>query len=127
MIAITMLRRFARTATSQTRGPTKCGAPTIMDCPSCQIAIRGFYHYHVVIGGFEYDASAFCSIYVPTYYIKYVVNHISKMGSQATDDSRSADHLPSSTSLRRVVHQHLLSLGFSKNCDGYSVHVPQGA
>ena len=25
----------------------KCGAPTIMDCPSCQIAIRGFYHYHV--------------------------------------------------------------------------------
>ena len=40
----------------------------------------------------------------------------------ATDDSRSADHLPSRTSLRRVVHQHLLSLGFSKNCDGYSVH-----
>ena len=40
----------------------------------------------------------------------------------ATDDPRSTDHLPNSKSLRRVVHQHLLSLGFSKNCDGYSVH-----
>ena len=40
----------------------------------------------------------------------------------ATDDPRSTDHLPSRKSLRRVVHQHLLSLGFSKNCDGYSVH-----
>ena len=40
----------------------------------------------------------------------------------ATDDPRSTDHLPSRKSLRRVVHQHLLSLGFSRNCDGYSVH-----
>ena len=39
----------------------------------------------------------------------------------ATKDSRSADHLPNSISLRRAVHQHLLSLGFFKNCDGYFV------
>ena len=39
----------------------------------------------------------------------------------ATDDSRSADHLPSRTSLRRAIHRHLLGLGFSKNGDGYSV------
>ena len=38
----------------------KCGSPTIMDCPSCQTAIRGFYHVPVVIGGFDYDAPAFC-------------------------------------------------------------------
>ena len=38
----------------------------------------------------------------------------------ATDESRSVE-LPSDTSLRRAVHKHLLSLGFSKNCDGYVV------
>lgn len=39
----------------------------------------------------------------------------------ATDDSLSANHLPSATSLRRAVHRHLVSLGFSKNCDGYFI------
>lgn len=39
----------------------------------------------------------------------------------ATGDSRSATHLPSATSLQRAIHRHLLSLGFSKNCDGYFV------
>ena len=38
----------------------KCGSPTIMDCPSCQTAIRGFYHVPGVIGVFGYDAPAFC-------------------------------------------------------------------
>ena len=39
----------------------KCGAPTIMGCPSCQTAIRGFYHVPGIIGVFdEYDAPAFC-------------------------------------------------------------------
>ena len=37
-----------------------------------------------------------------------------------TDDPFSTE-LPNDTSLRRVIHQHLLSLGFSKNCDGYFV------
>jgi len=39
----------------------------------------------------------------------------------ATDDSRSANHLPSATSLKRAIHRRLLSLGFSKNCDGYFI------
>lgn len=39
----------------------------------------------------------------------------------AIDDSCSADPLPSAASLRRVIHRHLLSLGFSMNCDGYFV------
>ena len=39
----------------------KCGAPTIMACPSCQTAIRGFYHASAVIKMFnDYDAPAFC-------------------------------------------------------------------
>ena len=38
----------------------KCGTPTIMACPSCQTAIRGFYHVPGVIGFAEYDAPAFC-------------------------------------------------------------------
>ena len=38
----------------------------------------------------------------------------------ATDESRSAE-LPSRASLRSAIHKHLLSLGFSKNCDGYAV------
>lgn len=39
----------------------------------------------------------------------------------AGDGSRSAASRPSSVSLRRKIHQHLVSLGFSKNCDGYFV------
>ena len=39
----------------------KCGAPTIMTCPSCQTAIRGYYHVPGVIGfGSPYAAPAFC-------------------------------------------------------------------
>ena len=40
----------------------------------------------------------------------------------ATDDSTSADHLPNAESLRRAIHRHLLSLGFSKNCNGYFIN-----
>lgn len=36
-------------------------------------------------------------------------------------ESRSSDHLSSAASLRDLIHTHLLSLGFSKNCDGYFV------
>ena len=38
----------------------KCGASTIMVCPSCQTEIRGVYHVPSVIGFYEYDAPAFC-------------------------------------------------------------------
>ena len=38
----------------------KCGARTIVACPSCQTAIRGIYHIPSVIGYFDYDAPAFC-------------------------------------------------------------------
>ncbi len=38
----------------------KCGAPTIMACPSCQTAIRGFYHVPGAIGVEHYAAPAFC-------------------------------------------------------------------
>ena len=38
----------------------KCGAPTIMACPSCQTEIRGFYHVPGFIGFTNYDAPAFC-------------------------------------------------------------------
>ena len=38
----------------------KCGAPTIMACPSCQTAIRGFHHVPGIIGLANYDAPAFC-------------------------------------------------------------------
>ena len=38
----------------------KCGAPTIMACPSCQTEIRGYYHVPGVFGGFNYAAPAFC-------------------------------------------------------------------
>ena len=38
----------------------------------------------------------------------------------STDDSSSPE-FPNGLALRRVVHQHLLSLGFSKNCDGYFI------
>ena len=38
----------------------KCGAETIMACPSCQTAIRGYHHVLGFIGGFDYNAPAFC-------------------------------------------------------------------
>ena len=38
----------------------KCGAPTIMGCPSCQTAIRGYYHVPGIIGIDDYAAPAFC-------------------------------------------------------------------
>ena len=38
----------------------KCGAPTIMVCPSCQTAIRGSYHVPGIIGFGNYNAPAFC-------------------------------------------------------------------
>ena len=39
----------------------KCGAPTIMGCPSCQTAIRGYYHVPGFSFGIDkYDAPAFC-------------------------------------------------------------------
>jgi hypothetical protein len=37
----------------------KCGAPTIMACPSCETAIRGFFHDPMGLG-FSYAAPAFC-------------------------------------------------------------------
>lgn len=40
----------------------------------------------------------------------------------ATDSSRPADHLPSARSLQRAVHRHLVSLGFSRNCDRYLIN-----
>ncbi len=36
-------------------------------------------------------------------------------------ESHCRDHCPSTASLRKAVHAHLLSLGFSKNCKGYFV------
>ncbi len=39
----------------------------------------------------------------------------------ATRSSHSGNDLPNATSLRRTIHQHLLDIGFSKNCDGYFV------
>ena len=38
----------------------KCGAPTIMACPSCQTAIRGVYHVPGALGWGHYTAPAFC-------------------------------------------------------------------
>ena len=38
----------------------KCGAPTIMACPSCQTEIRGFYHDPIGLG-VSYAAPAFCN------------------------------------------------------------------
>ena len=39
----------------------KCGSPTIMGCPSCQTAIRGYYHVPGIISVFDkYNAPAFC-------------------------------------------------------------------
>ena len=38
----------------------RCGTPTIMACPSCQTAIRGFYHVPGVISFDDYAAPAFC-------------------------------------------------------------------
>ena len=38
----------------------KCGAPTIMGCPSCQTAIRGYYHVPGIIDIDDYAAPAFC-------------------------------------------------------------------
>lgn len=38
----------------------RCGAPTIMACPSCNTGIRGHYHVPGVIGFNRYTAPAFC-------------------------------------------------------------------
>ena len=40
----------------------RCGAPTIMVCPSCQAAIRGHYHVSGIIGfaSEDYAVPAFC-------------------------------------------------------------------
>ena len=38
----------------------KCGAPTIMACPSCQTMIRGFYHIPFNLSPAKYAAPAFC-------------------------------------------------------------------
>jgi hypothetical protein len=38
----------------------KCGEATIMECPSCESAIRGHYHTPGVIGFFDYDVPHFC-------------------------------------------------------------------
>ena len=38
----------------------KCGSPTIMACPSCQTAIRGFYHASVPSIFDKYVTPAFC-------------------------------------------------------------------
>lgn len=38
----------------------KCGAPTIIECPSCQTAIRGFYSIPGVFLASKYVAPAFC-------------------------------------------------------------------
>ena len=38
----------------------KCGAPTIMDCPSCKTAIRGFDMSGALDFSFKYNAPAFC-------------------------------------------------------------------
>lgn len=38
----------------------RCGAPTIVACPSCNSDIRGFYHVPGVLSIREYTAPAFC-------------------------------------------------------------------
>jgi hypothetical protein len=38
----------------------KCGAPTLMACPSCQTAIRGDYHVPGVISFSDYRVPSFC-------------------------------------------------------------------
>jgi hypothetical protein len=38
----------------------KCGAATVTACPSCQVAIRGYYHVPGVIGLGRYEPPAFC-------------------------------------------------------------------
>ncbi len=38
----------------------KCGAPTIVACPACSTAIRGYYHIPGVLGGAEFSAPAYC-------------------------------------------------------------------
>ena len=38
----------------------KCGAPTIMDCPSCKTAIRGFDMSGALDFSSKYNAPAFC-------------------------------------------------------------------
>ncbi|NIO38798.1 MAG: DUF2321 domain-containing protein [Burkholderiales bacterium] len=38
----------------------RCGAPTIMACPSCNTGIRGYYHVPGVFGVDRYTAPAFC-------------------------------------------------------------------
>ena len=37
----------------------RCGTPTIMACPSCQTAIRGFFHDPIGLGS-SYATPAFC-------------------------------------------------------------------
>ena len=39
-----------------------------------------------------------------------------------TEESTSTNHHRSGKSLRRDIHQHLLNVGFSKNCDGYFIN-----
>ncbi len=40
---------------------SKCGEATIMQCPSCNTSIRGYYYVEGVIGlGGDYDPPAFC-------------------------------------------------------------------
>ncbi|MEJ5377088.1 MAG: DUF2321 domain-containing protein [bacterium] len=38
----------------------KCGAPTLMACPFCKTAIRGYYHVPGVTGFSNYNAPSFC-------------------------------------------------------------------
>ena len=38
----------------------QCGVPTIMACPSCQTAIRGYYRVPGVVGFDDYAGPAFC-------------------------------------------------------------------
>ncbi len=39
---------------------SQCGAKTITACPSCNTAIRGYYHVPGVIGIFGYNKPAYC-------------------------------------------------------------------
>jgi hypothetical protein len=38
----------------------KCGVATIMNCPSCNTSIRGYYHVPGVIGFENFSAPAYC-------------------------------------------------------------------
>jgi hypothetical protein len=39
---------------------SRCGEPTMTQCPSCKVPIRGYYYVEGFIGGYNYEPPAFC-------------------------------------------------------------------